>query len=136
MFLYMFFGMMAIHLFLMPVAMLAEPGHFRLSLGGLYMAVFASAAMVILEALRHPLSPLGWAAAIAALTGSLIAIRNQIGISDTQYMREMIPHHSMAILTSRPRVDRAASDEVRALATGILRAQETEIAEMKKLLEM
>jgi uncharacterized protein (DUF305 family) len=103
-------------------------------LNGIYMAVFAGAAMVVLEALRHPLDTFGWAVTLVLLTASALAIRYQIGVSDAQYLRDMIPHHSMAVLTSRPRVDRSQDPEIRALASGILRAQITEIAEMKKLL--
>jgi hypothetical protein len=134
MFLYMFFGMIVIHLFIMPFVMIADVSDFRVSLNGIYMAVFAGAAMVVLEALRHPLDTFGWAVTLVLLTASALAIRYQIGVSDAQYLRDMVPHHSMAILTSRPRVDRSQDPEIRALASGILRAQITEIAEMKKLL--
>ena len=136
MFLYMFFGMVAIHLFIMPYVMIADPQDFRISLNGVYMATFAGAAMVVLEALRHPLSTEGWVATLVLLTLSYLAVRYQWFVSDAQYLRDMIPHHSMAVLTSRPRVEKTTNPEVRGLATGILRAQMTEIIEMKKLLEM
>ena len=45
----------------------------------------------------------------------------------------MIPHHSIAILTSK-RAD-IEDPEVRELADGIIKAQVKEIAEMKKLIE-
>lgn len=77
---------------------------------------------------------------IAIYVGSLILfvsalglVRTQIPIGDVLYMKAMIPHHSIAILTSR----RADIDdpEVRELADGIIKAQVKEIAEMKKLIE-
>jgi len=48
-------------------------------------------------------------------------------------MRAMIPHHSIAILTS----ERAhiSDPRVRGLADGIIAAQREEIAEMKTLIE-
>ncbi len=60
-------------------------------------------------------------------------VRAQIPIGDVLYMKAMIPHHSIAILTSR----RADIDdpEVRQLADEIIEAQVKEIAEMKKLIE-
>lgn len=134
MFLYMFFGMMLIHLFIMPYVMIADPQDFRISLNGVYMAVFAGATMVVLEALRHPLSTEGWILTLVLLTVSWIAVRYQWFVSDAQYLRDMIPHHSMAVLTSTPRVERSQNPAVQALAAGILRAQITEISEMKKLL--
>ena len=53
-------------------------------------------------------------------------------MEDEAYMKGMIPHHSIAILTS----ERADIDDVRvrALADGIIKAQREEIAEMKWLL--
>ena len=48
-------------------------------------------------------------------------------------MRAMIPHHSIAILTSR---NAGIEDvRVRALADAIIRAQEREIAEMEWLID-
>jgi len=47
------------------------------------------------------------------------------------YMRAMIPHHSIAILTSsRARIE---DPRVRQLADGIIETQKKEIAEMKAL---
>jgi len=68
---------------------------------------------------------LGWAL--------FLAIRNQSGIYDTQWLRAMIPHHSSAILTSS-RV-KFQDAEVKKLADEIIAAQEKEIAIMKKMLE-
>jgi uncharacterized protein (DUF305 family) len=73
---------------------------------------------------------------IAILLGSLILfisalflVRTQTPIGDVLYMKAMIPHHSIAILTSK-RADIKDSD-VRKLADEIIKAQEKEIAEMK-----
>jgi len=61
--------------------------------------------------------------------GALSLVRTQKPIGDVLYMKAMIPHHSIAILTSK----RAAikDPKVRKLADGIIKAQEKEIAEMK-----
>lgn len=65
-------------------------------------------------------------------TGSLALVRTQQPIGDILWMKAMIPHHSIAILTSK----RAAIEdpEVRKLADEIIQAQEREIAEMKAML--
>ena len=54
-------------------------------------------------------------------------------MDDVAYMDGMIPHHSIAILTST----RANLDDVRVreLADGIIDAQEKEIAQMKWLVD-
>ena len=61
--------------------------------------------------------------------GALTLARTQEPIGDVLYMKAMIPHHSIAILTSK-RAD-IKDPMVRKLADEIIQAQEKEIAEMK-----
>jgi len=62
----------------------------------------------------------------------LFLVRSQHTVEDEAWMKAMIPHHSIAILTS----ERAAISDprVRELADAIIEAQVREIAEMKLLL--
>lgn len=62
---------------------------------------------------------------------SLVRVQSPI-IGDILYMKAMIPHHSIAILTSK-RAD-IKDPEVRKLADGIIKAQVKEIAEMKAMI--
>jgi uncharacterized protein (DUF305 family) len=48
-------------------------------------------------------------------------------------LRDMIPHHSMAILTSRPRVQ-SSDPRIARLAEQILVSQTRELAEMRHIL--
>jgi hypothetical protein len=64
--------------------------------------------------------------------GALFLVRSQSTVDDASYMRAMIPHHSIAIMTSERAHIR--DPRVRALADGIIRAQVREIAEMKRLI--
>ena len=70
--------------------------------------------------------------AIAVFALSLWLVRSQATVDDVDYMRAMIPHHSIAILTS----ERAqiSDPRVRKLADEIIAAQEKEIAEMRYLI--
>lgn len=72
---------------------------------------------------------------IAALifAGCLYLVRSQSTISDTAYMKAMIPHHSIAILTS----ERSNLEDIRVreLANGIIKAQRKEIKEMEWLIK-
>nr|WP_255768833.1 DUF305 domain-containing protein [Maritalea mediterranea] len=70
--------------------------------------------------------------AVIVFAGSLALVRSQSTVDDVAYMRAMIPHHSIAILTS----ERAqiSDPSVRDLADEIIRAQKREIAEMKALI--
>lgn len=63
---------------------------------------------------------------------ALWLVRSQATVSGQSYMRAMIPHHSIAILTS----ERAqiSDPRVRKLADEIIAAQQREIAEMRYLI--
>ncbi len=65
--------------------------------------------------------------------GALWFVRSQATVSDVAYMKAMIPHHSIAVMTS----DRAniRDPRVRKLADDILQAQVNEISEMKQLID-
>jgi uncharacterized protein (DUF305 family) len=63
---------------------------------------------------------------------SLYLVRSQETVQDVAYMKAMIPHHSIAILTS----ERAeiSDPRVRKLADEIIESQRREIDEMKALI--
>lgn len=70
------------------------------------------------------------AGAIVVFSGALWLVRSQETVGDVAYMKAMIPHHSIAIMTS----ERAhiKDPEVRKLADGIIDAQVREITQMKR----
>lgn len=67
------------------------------------------------------------------LVGALSLVRSQATVADESWMKAMIPHHSIAILTS----ERAHMQDVRVrkLADNIIRAQEREIKEMQWMIK-
>ncbi|HUD92900.1 DUF305 domain-containing protein [Sphingobium sp.] len=69
-------------------------------------------------------------AAVVAFAGALWLVRSQETVDDVSYLKAMIPHHSIAIMTS----ERAhiKDPQVRLLADRIIDAQVREIAEMKR----
>ncbi|MBR9990329.1 MAG: DUF305 domain-containing protein [Gemmatimonadetes bacterium] len=69
---------------------------------------------------------------IVIFIAALWLVRSQQTVGDVAYMKAMIPHHSIAILTS----ERAHIRDARAreLADSIIAAQRREIAEMKYLI--
>jgi len=76
---------------------------------------------------------------IAIYIGSVVVfvltlwlVRSQVTVGDAEYMKAMIPHHSIAIMTS----ERAqiSDPRVRKLADEIIAAQRREISEMKYLI--
>lgn len=70
--------------------------------------------------------------AVAVFAGSLWLVRSQETVGDVSYMKAMIPHHSIAIMTSRRA--QISDPRVRELADGIIAAQIREIGEMEKLI--
>jgi hypothetical protein len=104
-----------------------------------YMSLLMGAAMAVVmlsfmlhmhKSRRANIAIYASAAALFAL--ALYLVRSQATVQDISYMRAMIPHHSIAILTS----ERAeiSDPRVRRLADGIIESQRREIEEMKKLI--
>lgn len=104
-----------------------------------YMALLMGATMAIimlgfmLEMYKNRWVNLGiFVGSVAVFALSLFLVRAQTTIEDVSWMRAMIPHHSIAILTS----ERANLSDPRArdLANRIIEAQRSEIEEMKRLI--
>jgi hypothetical protein len=70
---------------------------------------------------------------IGVFGGSLYLLRSQSTVDDVAWMRAMIPHHSIAILTSERAL--ITDPRVRKLADEIIATQRREIDEMKALIE-
>ena len=69
---------------------------------------------------------------VAVFIGALWLVRSQATVDEVAWMKAMIPHHSIAILTS----ERAHLQDprVRKLAESIIESQRREIDEMKALI--
>ncbi len=69
---------------------------------------------------------------LLVFAGALWLVRSQETVDDVSYMKAMIPHHSIAVLTSsRAQIH---DPRVRKLADGIVETQLREIAEMERLI--
>lgn len=106
----------------------------------LYMAILMGATMAIVMMAFMLQMLTNKKANIAILIGSLVVfglslflVRSQTTVDDVSYMKAMIPHHSIAIMTS----ERAnlSDPRVRDMADEIIAAQKREIDEMKTLIE-
>jgi len=114
--------------------------HVYFSLTRFYMACLGISAMAIIMLLFMLNMYKNNKKNIAIILGSVILfasaltlVRTQTPVGDILYMKAMIPHHSIAILTSK-RAD-IKDPEVRKLADEIIKAQEKEIAEMKMFIK-
>ena len=73
------------------------------------------------------------AVSVLVFCGSLFMVRSQTAVDDVKWMKAMIPHHSIAILTS---TNAAIKDpEVKELADDIIQTQKEEIEKMKEMIE-
>ena len=116
-----------------------EPAHATWSQTRLWMALFMGAAMaIVMLGFMWSMYPdrrantLILVGAAAVFIGGLWLARSQATVGDVAWMKAMIPHHSIAILTS----ERAGITDPRArrLADEIIETQRREIAEMKALI--
>ncbi len=73
-----------------------------------------------------------FAGCAAVFAGGLLLARSQATVGDAAWMKAMIPHHSIAILTSERA--RLSDPRVRRLADEIIETQRREIAEMETLI--
>ncbi|MHB1136895.1 MAG: DUF305 domain-containing protein [Coriobacteriia bacterium] len=139
-----FFAMIATSMAVMHVLMYVNSAeilnHARFSEMRLLMTVMMGASMtVIMLAYMRRMYTRAWAnaaifgGAVIVFAVAVFLIRSQVTVTDVDYMQGMIPHHSIAILTS----ENAQIDDVRvrALADEIIEAQEREIGEMEWLIE-
>lgn len=135
--------MMIISFFIMYIVMflnLDRIGHYYTSITRIYMAILMVAPMAVVMMLMmgkmYPDKKINTGIILLALivfVVTLIGLRTQTPISDVQYMKAMIPHHSSAILVSKEA--NLKDPEVKRLAEQIIQSQEKEIAEMKALID-
>ncbi|MCC2751637.1 DUF305 domain-containing protein [Enterococcus gallinarum] len=126
------FGMMYLNVF--------QWDHIFYSQTRLFMALMMGAvmAMIMLLFMWKMYENKKWNLAILAVSvlvfcGSLFMVRSQTAIDDVKWMKAMIPHHSIAILTS---TNAAIKDpEVKELADDIIQTQKEEIEKMKEMIE-
>ncbi|WP_109464885.1 DUF305 domain-containing protein [Albibacillus kandeliae] len=125
------FGLMYLNTYALNHIFFSETRAYMALLMGAVMAVIMLAFM--LSMYRNPTANIAiFAGAILVFAASLFLVRSQETVDDVSYMRAMIPHHSIAIMTSRRA--HISDPRVRELADGIIQAQVKEIAEMKALI--
>lgn len=135
--------MMIISFFIMYIVMflnIDRISHYHTSTTRIYMAILMvapmAAYMMLMMGKMYPNKKINTGIIVAAIVVfivTLIGLRTQTPISDVQYMKAMIPHHSSAILVSKEA--NLKDPEVRKLAEQIIQSQEKEIAEMNAMLQ-
>lgn len=137
-----FFLMMLISwiiMYLMMFINMDSISHYHTSLTRIYMALLMIMPMAVLMiAMMGKMYPSQKtnrtivAASIVLFSVVLMALRKQEPVTDVQYMKAMIPHHSSAIMTSENA--HLKDPEVRRLADSIIAAQKREIRQMEEMI--
>jgi len=132
-------GTSAVLMFCLTYLNTYEINHVWFSWTRVFMAMImaGSMALVMLFFMRHMYkdkraNSLVVAASLGLIGLGLGLVRSQATVRDVAWMKAMIPHHSIAILTS----ERAqiSDPRVRKLADGIIATQKREIGEMEGLI--
>lgn len=132
-----------IHFCLMFILMYAMVDVFEnvlLNLNQVYMALFMTAPMLIMEIFlmyrmyenKNSLKII-FVISVFVFALSFFFIRQQTGISDREFLKSMIPHHAGAILMCRKAP--IQDPGIRDLCRRILISQQAEIDEMKQKLD-
>ena len=126
------YGLMYLNTYTLPHATFSETR--------VYMAILMGAVMAIVMLLfmwkmytNKKLNYIILVVSLFVFGGSLWLVRSQATVEDTSWMSAMIPHHSVAILTSSRATLKDA--RVKKLSEDIIEAQRREIGEMKELIE-
>ena len=105
-----------------------------------YMALYMGAGMAVVMLgfmgnmyKKTKLNLLVYGLSVVGFAIGLWGVRSQATVDQVDWMQAMIPHHSIAILTSS-RAD-IKDPRVRKLADDIIEAQKREIGEMQQLIE-
>ncbi|SFJ16986.1 DUF305 domain-containing protein [Albimonas pacifica] len=125
------FGLMYLNTYALEHVFWSETRAWMALLMGATMAIVMLAWMLGMYPSRA--ANLGiFAGAAVVFAASLWLVRSQATVDGESYMRAMIPHHSIAVMTS----ERAGIEDarVRKLADQIIAAQRREIAEMRYLI--
>ncbi len=132
-----------IHFFIMfalTYVGVARLDHIYPNLNRFYMAVIMVAPMVILMMIfmghmfeNRKLNILLYSASALLFIGSFFAIRSQTLVGNEQFLKSMIPHHSIAIKTC----EKAGiqDSEIQELCVQIVEAQREEINQMEDILK-
>lgn len=112
--------------------------HVKFHLNDIYMAFLMAGWMLFFEYLflyQHIGSQSNlFLISILVISITFYFIRKQTFINDEQYLKGMIPHHSMAILMSEKIANKTKNPQIKKLANDIIINQTKEIKLMSNLL--
>ena len=135
----MVIGSFLIQYFLMSILMTNNAKNIKNILGKFYISSIMGLSMGILEVAMNDFSMMKistkyYIPLFILLAIFIVAYRVQFYILDKEYLREMIEHHSMAILTSKKILNKTHDYAVAKIAKEIIQNQQDEINTMSQIL--
>ena len=136
----MMIGSFIIQFIVMSCIMTNSYKNITFTIGKFYMSVIMALLMGLLEVFMFDIhmriiSLYYYLILFFILSIFIYLYRNQIYIEDKDYLKEMIEHHSMAVLTSEEILQKTQSERIKKLAENILTTQEKEIEYMRQLIK-
>lgn len=120
-------------LVVLPLATLPSPMDFRVSLSGVYTAILLGSSMMALDAIRFPI---GFAEtcliALLFLIG-LVGYRYQLGVTDTQFVSDMIPRRAAEILLTEAVYAKSKNPGLLTMAERMLTTDKSNVKVMKTM---
>jgi hypothetical protein len=128
-----------IAMYILMYAMVDQFGSVFNNINQVYMAGLMASPMVLIELLlmgrMYPNISVNRGLIVLSIVAGItffVLIRQQVAVTDKQFLRSMIPHHAGAILMcSKAPVQ---TPEIKDLCRNILKGQDEEIKQMKALL--
>lgn len=136
---FMMFSSFIIQFIFMSSIMTNSYQNITFSIGKFYISVIMALLMGLIEVIMFDIymktiSGIYYLSLIFLLVTLVYLYRNQVYIDDKEYLKEMIEHHSMALLTSEEILQTTHSERVKKLAENIILTQQKEIEYMWKLI--
>ena len=135
----MFIGSFIINYFVMSPIMVNNLKYITYNVGKVYISTIMSLLMLFLEVMMHDHQYKVFSLNIYMFLGFLTIFfiylyKKQVAINDKEYLKGMIEHHSMALLTSEEILQKSNNYNVIKIAKNIIQKQKDEIEEMNKQL--
>ena len=133
---YMVIVSFVIQYYLMSYIMTNTAANIKNSLGKFYLSTVMASLMGLTEMfIMGDQNTLILLILLVMLVSSVIMYRRQMYINEKEYLKEMIEHHSMALLTSKSIIEKTSDNQVKNLAQNIIKSQQSEINYMGQLLQ-
>ena len=136
----MFIESFILQYFIMSYIMVDKIKHIKNSTGKIYISLIMAILMCIVELIMYDVhnmifSKYYYVFFVCFFIITYLLYRFQFGINDKNYVKEMIEHHAMAILTSGEILKKTKDSKIKSLAENIIVTQNKEIETMEQLLK-